>query len=219
MPRGFKKSADATEQRTDAGTNLSDNKPEERNTNAQGGVSPSGTIPTISPLDLSAGTGAASANDGSGDSSATGRRGRKPGSKNRTTETKTAEDLIGDLQGLLYGGHCMLAALAKCPEFELEEEEAKRLAEASMKVMKHYEYTVNPTTLAWCQLGFVGLQVYGPRVALIMNKKPEAKPVPVVAATKPVAPLATIPSPKRNLPPLTNPSQLDNSEPIESFGE
>lgn len=225
MPRGIKKTTGATtELRNDSGASVADNKPADGNTQPEGRVSESpssAAIPTISPIDLAAGADSGSSADVSNGPTGGTRRGRKPGSRNRSTETQTAEDLTDDLKGLLYGGHCMLAALAKCPEFELEEEEAKRLADASMKVMKHYSYTVNPKTLAWCQLGFAGLQIYGPRVAAIMNKKPGPKPIPAPAPApaKPVTSIATVPAKREPLPALTNPSQLDNSEPIDSFGE
>ena len=182
MPRGIKKAPVSIEQPgIESGVSKPDSKSEERNKDFEGRTETSSgasSIPTVSPIDLA--SGAATGSIGDGDSSGPAkRRGRQPGSKNRATQTQSAEDLADNLAGILYGAHSIIAALARCPELELEESEAKKLADKSTAVLKYYQVSLDPKKLAWLQLGMCAVEVYGPR-ALIIYRGREQKPTSTV---------------------------------------
>jgi hypothetical protein len=69
----------------------------------------------------------------------------------------------------------MLAAIAKTPELELSEEEAAKLAKASLAVAKQYNVETTAKAAAWANLaGCIG-GIYVPRLmAANFRKKAEA---------------------------------------------
>ncbi len=67
--------------------------------------------------------------------------------------------------------HLQLAAITKCPEFEMEQEEAKKLADAAASVASHYDLTIDPKHAAWAKLyGTIGV-IYGTRLIAIRARK------------------------------------------------
>lgn len=64
-----------------------------------------------------------------------------------------------------------MAALLKSPEFELDSDEAKMLAENMTNVASQYSVEVNPKYMAWLALVGCLLAVYGPRFAALTMKK------------------------------------------------
>lgn len=71
----------------------------------------------------------------------------------------------------------MLAALTSIKEIEIDKDEAKRLADASKKVMEFYPIGLNPKTIAIVNLVFVSSAIYTPRVmAYSVRKGRERQP-------------------------------------------
>lgn len=123
--------------------------------------------------------------DGTGDGGAGGsvageprKRGRKPGSTNRTRTKETSLSVSG-LETLLLGVHQMGAALLKTSELELDPAEAKSLAQASANVLRHYPSVQMPAQMIdWVALAMALGTVYAPRVIAIRNNRIAAKRVP-----------------------------------------
>ena len=127
-----------------------------------------GSLPEIDP------GSAASADSGTDGTEPKRRRGRPPGSKNRTTK-EAATDLAG-LEALMLSIHLGMAAILKAPEFMLDGEEAKRLAVASKNVARHYNLEGSQKAMDITALIVVALGIYGPRfAALSMRRKDEKK--------------------------------------------
>lgn len=151
---------------------------------------------------------------GSGDGTPRKRRGRPPGSRNRTyaAEEKTPSNLIANLESILLSIHFMGAALLKTPELELSEVEAKKLSDALKNVAKHYTVNLDPKKLALVELSTTMVGVYGPRaIAIYKRGTPRPARSPVVEMTPKDA------QPKTNAAPRTAqaPSELWNGEPID----
>ena len=98
-----------------------------------------------------------------------GRRGRPRGSKN--VSTKATKENANDLTAILASVHFMLATLTKVPELNLEEAEARKLAEAIAKVNAHYGGFVLPEKyLVWANFTIALGTVYGPRIVAYSNR-------------------------------------------------
>jgi hypothetical protein len=69
----------------------------------------------------------------------------------------------------------MLSVIMKTPELEIDQGEAKRLSDATIKLNELYGgFMVSEKTMAWIELMMVGGAVYGPRyVAYIARGKKE----------------------------------------------
>lgn len=69
--------------------------------------------------------------------------------------------------------------VAKNPVWQLEDDEAKKLAQAIKGVLKYHQIPVSPQMLAYIQLLGVSGVVYGPRIGLTLMagkaKKEQAK--------------------------------------------
>lgn len=190
-------------------------------------------IPLISPLDF--GTGGTTSLDSGSGGTGTRRRGRPPGSKNRTGDaaapSQISDNLIlSNIEDVLVSLHFMGAKFLDVPEIELSAEESRKLTRAIKNVAQHYRYSVDPKKLALFQLLAVSGGVYGPRLMAIYRKKiasetPAAKPAPVPIDTRKAAngpvPVPTAPpvmAPRRSGGPVEmSPSQLDNAPPFGSF--
>jgi hypothetical protein len=76
----------------------------------------------------------------------------------------------------------MMAAKATgINELEIDNEEAKLMSDAVAEVASHYNYVVDPKTMAW--VGFIGVMgsIYGPRIAVYQMRKSmekASKPAP-----------------------------------------
>lgn len=64
---------------------------------------------------------------------------------------------------MLVGLHAVMATALKMPELAINQDEAAKLAAASIAVAQQYDLTFSPATVAWVQLGLVGVSVYLPR--------------------------------------------------------
>lgn len=108
------------------------------------------------------------------------RRGRKPGSKNKSNRPAPAlQANIEGLETILLSLHGMGAAFFKTEELELDPKEAKSLAEGMAKVARHYgSGGMSEKTVDWLNLFLVLGTVYGTRVKAINIRKKIAKPAP-----------------------------------------
>lgn len=98
------------------------------------------------------------------------KRGRKPGSTNAKKKTAQILDSTG-IEKILLSVHGMLAGMMSNPIWELDKDEAKKLSEAIVSVQAHYPMAINAKTLAWVNLGMIGMAVYGPRVFYIVKSR------------------------------------------------
>ena len=130
--------------------------------------------------------------DDSGDSDApygrtpTGRIRRRPvgsGTRNTSGESRrgTASQATLSLNNILFSAHIMLSAFLNVPQLQLEEEESKKLAEATTRVTEMYDVKVlSPEALAWINLAMVAGGIYGPRlVSYNIDRKAKRGPRPV----------------------------------------
>lgn len=126
-------------------------------------------------------------NDSAAGSGGSGkRRGRKPGSRNKSGGSgKPATKTTDSIATMLYSVHMMGSMLLKTPEMMLSEVESSQLAKAIKDVSELYDVPfMDEKTLAWFNLAMVAGKVYGPRVIAAVNnnkKKPvEVKQAPVM---------------------------------------
>lgn len=78
----------------------------------------------------------------------------------------------------------MLASLIKVPAFQIDETEAKTLAQAIGRVSRHYDTKISAKTLDHLALAQVAAMIYAPRIlALSFRRKP------VEAPAQPPAPM------------------------------
>ncbi len=168
----------------------------------------------ISPIDI----GTTRIADGT--TAPTRRRGRPPGSRNRTiddeTEIKTPGDLkVGNIESLLLSIHFAAGKLVH-ESLELDAGEAKKLADAIRDVQKHYPTVIDPKKVAVANLFLVAGGIYGTRIVAAYNNKKKEAPVQQVtppnvqAINKPAAKAANGPV---NQP--RTPADLDLSAPID----
>lgn len=131
--------------------------------------------------DLDGSGGGSVAGDGSVSGSAPKRRGRKPGSTNRSSAKGAPLDISG-LGNIILNFHMLISGITRAEELLLEKEEADKLAEAMGKVARHYNVEVAAKTTDWINLGIVAGGVYVPRFLAIRirtaaNKASNPKPM------------------------------------------
>jgi hypothetical protein len=92
---------------------------------------------------------------------------------------------------VILAAHSVLATLTTVRELELTEEEARKLADASKEVLRHYPLGLSDKTLAWVNLSLVGANVYGPRaMAWGIRRAGERRPKMQAPASGPSGPAA-----------------------------
>lgn len=69
----------------------------------------------------------------------------------------------------------LLAKAAKIPELQLDEDEAKKLADATANVARHYNISVSQKTLDWSNFVTAISSIYGTRLFVIGKRKREEK--------------------------------------------
>lgn len=157
------------------------------NTEPQGGASEPER--TASPTRIAGFESVSPVDVGTGDSGAGKRKGRPPGIKNRTTETKKTSDLVADLESLILSFNLGIAALLVAPEFEaIDEEKNKAVANSIRGLAALYSKSLNPKTVAWANFGMAVASAYGPPVYMVYKRAEVApKPIsgPVVVAPRP----------------------------------
>jgi hypothetical protein len=119
------------------------------------------------------------------------RRGRKPGSRNRSTKSTNAQIDLNGLEFILLSAHEMLAGITKTPELELDGEEGKKLALSIGNVARHYDMTMSAKAMDWTAFFMTIGALYGSRLAAIrmrrMMERKEAVDGTVRNATRPAA--------------------------------
>lgn len=80
----------------------------------------------------------------------------------------------------------------KAPELMLDDAEAKAMSEGILAVQSHYNFAASAEVMAWCNLAFILLGIYGPRIALIRMRKKEEKPKEKKPVTNNVIPIVDI---------------------------
>lgn len=132
-----------------------------------------GTV-TIEPEQLDEFIASGGSGDNSTDSGTRKRRGRKPGSKNRTASKKAEVTL----EPLLMMAHTWASVLLKTPELALEQSEAKQLSDAYSVFCEHHEVPViSPKRMSEINMVAAICMVYGPRVIAARNRKREERKV------------------------------------------
>lgn len=81
----------------------------------------------------------------------------------------------------------MMAAAFSAPEMLLDEKESRELSTAIANVAQHYDTSIAPETLAWINLGAVGVSIYGTRAMAILHRQKETKKTKPVNVTESVA--------------------------------
>lgn len=83
---------------------------------------------------------------------------------------------LDSLNFTLFYAHGVLAKITACPEFELDEDEAKKMATCCMNVMRHYNIKTSQKAIDWGNLLITGGLIYGARIYKISERhKTEAK--------------------------------------------
>lgn len=115
----------------------------------------------------------------SGDPAGSGpkRRGRKPGSTNKSKAGASALDING-VEQILLSSHAMLAAMMGAPELLLDAKEANAVAVALNNVARHYDLSATQKTLDWINLAMILGGTYGMRAVMIYNRQRKRGPSP-----------------------------------------
>lgn len=69
----------------------------------------------------------------------------------------------------------LLAKAAKIPELQLDEDEAKKLADATANVARHYNISVSQKTLDWSNFVTALSTIYGTRIFVIAKTRQDKK--------------------------------------------
>ncbi len=126
----------------------------------------------------------------SGDSGDSGeprkRRGRKPGSRNKSGAKKAQETV----EPFLLMAHQWAAVFLKTPEIALGPEEAKQLSDAYSNFCEYHEIPIlSPKRMSEVNMIAALLLVYGPRIIAVRNRiKEEAR----VKKAKNITPIAAV---------------------------
>lgn len=138
---------------------------------------PSDGWTVVDPAALGSGDG----NGGSG-AGVTGRRGRKPGSRNAPKdETATLAGSL-DLTSILLSIHTFAAIRLQAPSLELTEPDAKKIQKAIRLVEKHHKVSMSQKHADYAMAAWILLEVYGPRVVSVYTDKKAERAKPAVVA-------------------------------------
>ncbi len=108
-------------------------------------------------------------------------RGRPAGSgKKEKPETQARPEISGklDLDSLnftLFYAHALLAKATKTPELELDETEAKTLAQSAMNVMNHYNIKASQKAIDWGNFLLTAGIIYGGKLHAVSERHALAK--------------------------------------------
>jgi hypothetical protein len=86
---------------------------------------------------------------------------------------------LGGFEDAISAIHLAVAGIAKCPELELDEDEAKKVTLALDRLAGHYNVQPSETAKIWMQFAGAMAHVYGPR-AIAIKKRMEQKGRPSV---------------------------------------
>jgi hypothetical protein len=106
------------------------------------------------------------------------KRGRKSGGNNSKSRSQVHSDIketaVFLTQGLLLF-HSSIAAMTQTPEMELEEEEAKAVAESGLTLAAMYDITPDPKLQAMLNFAIIMGMTYGTRIIAIRARKSQEK--------------------------------------------
>jgi hypothetical protein len=209
-----------------------DAKPEDRNIGESGKPETIGGIAVVEPFNFSNTTefqpvGNESTAGPIPIGTGTRRRGRPPGTRNKTTIAESAQKVsqtLENIEGMLQGIHIAVGAMIQYPAFELSDKEAKAYADAIKMFSAHYPTIVSSKQVATVNLLATVSGIYIPRLmgayaAKTSNAPAKAnvvempKPQPQKPAS-PNTPPATEPKPAA-VGTVTNPSQLWDMPPLD----
>lgn len=135
------------------------------------------------------GTGADSGSAGTASDTSTRRAARRDKGQKRGPRA-SVPNYLGGFEGLILAVHSGLSAVMHTPEFELDETEAKKLANATDELARFYNVAPSAEVKVW--MNFVGAAgaVYAPRfVAIAARKKRDKaealKPKPAPTVVRP----------------------------------
>ena len=146
------------------------------------------------------------------------RRGRQPGSKNRVSESVTQEvpnlvKTLASVEAMVFSLHLMGASALAVPELAMSREQSKDVADAIAEVAKHYNFGVDPKTIAWFNLSCVlGGHWVGAGIVAYRRESSKPKPVVVPSVRPQPSPVITMP----NADPLSTHNYADLGEIAES---
>lgn len=156
--------------------------------------------------------------DAPGDAPGTGdapkpKRGRPPGPGKSQGEKGQARNIRASfIEKTLYSIHLGLASVASAPEFKLDKDDAKELADAVAGVLAYYKVTMTPKQEAYALLMEAAAKIYPPMVMTYMmrlnleakHKKQHRPAPPQQSHTAPVA----VPVPATMMPPGFDPTKI-----------
>lgn len=139
-------------------------------------------FPLIDPLDIPADAGSGDGDSGAADQPRK-RRGRKPGSHNRTKEAETVSNLSSllKIEKILISSAFFLSNIAGAPELLMEPDQARDIREAIEELARLYPIGISEKKVAWTNFAFAVGGWAGPGL-VAMYKKP-ARPRPTVVPT------------------------------------
>jgi hypothetical protein len=109
----------------------------------------------------------------------------------------------------------MGSVLLKVPSLVITEEEAKHLATAITRVSELYEIPIlDEKARAWINLGMVGVQVYGTRIAAAMVERRKKAPAPPPMVISPFRPHPV--PPQQPIPPIREAEAMGFAEEVSS---
>lgn len=162
-----------------------------------------------------------SLDSGTGSDTGTGKR--------KYTRRKKTEDAVslslGSFKDLLYSSHAMMHTITQSVLFDIDEDEAAKLAQAVANVTRHYDIpTMAQKTVDWIMLIQTAGATYGPRLMAIRmdramrNMKPTPQS-PMAPRNVGPSPSAPGPQPKRTMPPDNIMSDLPRGQPMPSAND
>lgn len=106
-------------------------------------------------------------------------RGRKPKGepKPKPAQSGKKEKLSArQLTGIIYLGNNAAAQALNSPIFQIEENEAEKIANALVDVLQYYDFEASAKTIAWANLAGTLATVYGLRVWSVLQN-PTIRPI------------------------------------------
>lgn len=122
------------------------------------------------------------------DGTPTRKRGRKPGSNNRSRDPKDKGNLkasVDALSNILVIVHAGISGVTNTPELALEKGEGDLLAGAAVPVLDLFDFAPDPRFVAVFGLVMASVQVYGPRAYLIRARLAAEKDAKMKRANRP----------------------------------
>lgn len=149
------------------------------------------------------------------------KRGRKPGSgRKKEAESHPVGVVSFNFEDALKSGCLFLAMIASAPDLILDDEEAKKVADATRELQRFYPtIQVAEKTAAWCNFGLAVGTVFGPKVIATYRRERKKRPEtirPVITNAGPPATSRAMPSSSPSVFPIIDFKPNQTPEPGES---